>query len=119
MKNVSIIVLVNFIFFLAFAGCSGSKTESRETTSFGVTGVCVMCKERIESALKVKGVYSSDWDQEAQEVTVIYKPSLITVEEMHQLVANAGNDTEKVKAPDEAYDAIPGCCKYRDGVEPH
>ena len=41
-----------------------------------------------------------------------YFPNILDV---HEIAANAGHDTDKVKATDKAYNNLHGCCKYRDG----
>ncbi|MEO0405569.1 MAG: heavy-metal-associated domain-containing protein [Bacteroidota bacterium] len=83
--------------------------------SFWVDGNCDHCKERIETALDVKGVKMAEYDVKENMLTVVYKPEVITLDRLHQLVAAAGHDTKKAKATDDAYKAITmECCKYRD-----
>lgn len=90
-----------------------SKKKKIEEISFEVDGVCSMCKTRIENACLVKGVKRAEWDQSKHKLTVWYNPSHITLDEIHQNVANVGHDTDKIKASDEAYDKVHECCKYR------
>ena len=59
----------------------------------------------------------AEWDAETQKAMVAYKTKVITEEQIHQLIANVGHDTEKIKATDEAYANLHGCCKYREGWE--
>jgi len=91
--------------------------QNRAETQFIVDGVCEMCKERIETALDVKGVVRAEWDEHTHKVTVVYNPKKIDIPEMHRLVQNAGHDTDCGKAPDEAYAKVHGCCKYREEPE--
>ncbi len=84
-----------------------------KTTTFAVSGNCGMCKATIEKALKTKGVKKAVWNAEKKTVSVNYYPTQISEEGLHQRVAAAGYDTEKVKAPNAAYEKLPGCCKYR------
>ncbi|MGN6647629.1 MAG: heavy-metal-associated domain-containing protein [Cytophaga sp.] len=87
-----------------------------ETTSFKVSGNCDMCKSRIESALKKNpGVQSAIWDVKTKTVTISYNPHAISVDQLHKIIADAGHDTDKIKATDTAYKALPGCCKYKRG----
>ena len=79
---------------------------------FKVFGNCEMCKARIEKALKVDGVRYAVWDTETKIVTVKFNPKIITLDELHQKCADVGHDTEKVKAKDEVYDSLHGCCHY-------
>ena len=34
--------------------------------------------------------------------------------QLHQTIANVGHDTQNAKAPDEVYEQLHACCKYRD-----
>ncbi|MDR2764728.1 MAG: heavy-metal-associated domain-containing protein [Tannerella sp.] len=79
-----------------------------------VNGSCDMCKTRIEKvAKKVNGVTSASWDKESQTLHLNYDPEKTSVEAVSKAIAKAGHDTEKDKAPDKAYKALPKCCKYR------
>ncbi|EHQ42176.1 heavy-metal-associated domain-containing protein [Myroides odoratus] len=79
----------------------------------GVKGLCEMCKKRIEkAALDVKGVRSVDWSIADQQLTVYLNPKKTTGKEVQEAVALAGHDTESVKATNEAYNNLHGCCKY-------
>jgi Cu(I)/Ag(I) efflux system membrane fusion protein len=79
-----------------------------------VKGSCEMCKKRIEKAAGgVKGVTSASWDQESQTLHLNYNPEKTSLEAISKAIAKAGHDTEKNKAEDKAYKALPACCKYR------
>jgi copper chaperone CopZ len=82
-------------------------------TQFWVAGVCGMCEKAIENALDTKGVVFADYDLSSHQIKVIYKPSKITDSKLHQLLNEAGYDTEKSTATDEQYSRVHGCCKYR------
>ena len=75
-----------------------------------------MCEDRIEKSLDIPGVITADWDIKSKELTVAYKTKKIEEAQIHQHVADAGHDTEKVKATDEVYANLHGCCKYRNGA---
>jgi mercuric ion binding protein len=90
-------------------------TTHYETTTFKVSGNCDMCKSNIESALKANSaVQSANWDVNTKVVTVVYNPHVATVDQLQQLVADSGYDTEKIKATDAAYKALPKCCQYNN-----
>jgi hypothetical protein len=38
---------------------------------------------------------------------------LETEQKLHEILAGVGHDTQKVRAKDEDYAKVPGCCKYR------
>lgn len=96
----------------AFLLTNAAGTKHIETISFKVSGNCEMCKERIEEALDVKGVKKADWNMETGMVTIVFDPHTIEEDQLHQLIAKAGYDTEKVKAEEKAYKELPGCCQY-------
>lgn len=79
-----------------------------------VSGDCDRCKRRIEKALKTTdGIKSSYWDVDTQILTVLYHKKKIDTDKISALVAATGHDTEKVKAKNEAYEALPDCCRYK------
>ena len=92
-----------------------TSAQKRAQIEFQVSGVCGMCKARIEKALDVPGVIMAEWEVETKKATVAYKTKVLSEEQIHQLIANVGHDTEKIKATDEAYANMHGCCKYREG----
>ncbi len=71
-------------------------------------------KSRIESVLDHKGIKKATWDTKTKELVVVYNKEKITEDQIHQLVASAGHDTDKVKAKEEVYANLPFCCLYRD-----
>ena len=99
---------------------ASNKHEKSETkkdivlssATFKVYGNCSMCKNRIENALMVDGVANRYWNVDTKMMEVKYEPSKISEEKIHSLIAGAGHDTEKVKAKDETYNNLPGCCQY-------
>lgn len=87
----------------------------KATVSFTVKAACDMCKERIEKAVDVKYVSKANYDMASEKLTVTYNPRKMEEIQLHNLVAAAGHDTEKVPASELAYSNLPDCCKYRDG----
>jgi hypothetical protein len=82
--------------------------------TFGVSGLCKMCENRIEKAFDQKGIISADYNLESHQIHVVYKAKKWNEESLHKLATGVGHDTDKYKATDEAYANIHGCCKYRD-----
>lgn len=93
---------------------SFSQKSKYVTENIKVYGVCGMCEERIETALDVIGVRSAQWDVETKMLNIVYNNDKISIEEVHQLCADVGHSTEKIKCNREAYNALHGCCKYED-----
>ncbi|MDR0792106.1 MAG: carboxypeptidase-like regulatory domain-containing protein, partial [Chitinophagaceae bacterium] len=102
-----------FILMLASFFLSVSIHAQNTSATFKVYGNCVQCKNRIESAVHVKGVSKADWNVDTKMLSLIYNPSIISLEKIHQKIADAGHDTELKKAKDEVYNALPSCCWYR------
>lgn len=110
MKTVMLILAFALIQLTGFAQSEG--LVKTETVEFKVYGNCGMCKTRIEKALKVDGVESATWDKDTKMAKVVFNSDKISVDKLHQLVAEVGHDTEMVKAEDKTYDKLHGCCKY-------
>ncbi len=83
------------------------------TETFIVYGNCGMCEKRIEKSIQeVAGVFQGDWNNETGEMTVAYDPSKITLNDIKQKIADAGHDTETIRANNSVYSNLPGCCQY-------
>ncbi len=111
-----------FIAFLVTAISSAAFGQSDIVNAhIKVYGNCTMCKKRIETALDRKGIKQANWDPRTKDLAVVYNKSKISEDKIHEIVAAAGHDTEKVKAPDEVYSKLPFCCLYRetDGGDKH
>ncbi len=117
----SIIITISFL----FAGIifnnntlQAQKKKNIKTVSIKVEGICGMCKERIENALSVKGIKKAEWDQKSLLCEVTYRTDKMTEKEIHELLNDAGHDTEKSIASDAQYSNIHKCCRYRE-MESH
>ena len=105
-KNYLLVVMILF-FSMSF-----SQTKSQ---MIFVDGVCGMCEKRIESnCLATKGIKMADWNKENRMLKVIFNEKKISLDEIHKKVASIGHDTKLETAPDEAYNMLDMCCKYRD-----
>lgn len=106
--------LAFIIIFLAFGAtplCAQSHTVK---TNIKVSGNCIMCKKRIETALDFAGVKVAHWDVKTKNLEVVYNDRKVSEQQIHELIAASGHDTERVKAKDEVYAKLPFCCLYRD-----
>lgn len=89
--------------------------DKNAKASIEVDGVCMMCKERIEKAsIKTKGVKSAVWNVETHELKLIFDERKTDLKTIQTNIAAVGHDTKEFKAPDESYNNIDPCCKYRD-----
>ena len=90
-------------------------SQNNTKITIDVDGVCNMCKKRIEKAcLKTKGVKSAFWNVKTHELNLIYNSRKVDLEVIETNIAASGHDTKKLKAPEEAYEKLYVCCKYRD-----
>ena len=90
-----------------------SKDIAMTDVTFGVRGNCGMCKSTIEkAATSVEGVTNATWDVDKKKIDVSFDDNKTDAMAIHQAIATSGYDTEKVKGSEEAYNNLPGCCKY-------
>lgn len=85
------------------------------STTFKVKGNCEMCKTRIETAAKAAGVTKANWSDKTKILSISYDASKVKIMDIHKKIAAAGHDTDKAKASDKTYKALPGCCQYERG----
>lgn len=108
MKKIITIVIL-------FIGMSVFSQNKNAKSTIEVDGICLMCKERIEKAcFKTKGVKSAVWDVYTHELKLIFNEKKTNLTLIKESIAKAGHDTVEIKATDENYNALHGCCKYRD-----
>lgn len=84
--------------------------------SFKVFGACEQCKDRIETALKIKGVKSANWNVDTKELALKYNPAVVSLEKIENKIVAVGHDLANKKAKNVIYKALPSCCLYRDLV---
>lgn len=90
-----------------------SKEMAMTDISFGVRGNCGMCKSTIEKAANsVEGVTNATWNRDKKKVDVSFDDTKTNEMAIHKAIAASGYDTEKVAGSEEAYEGLPGCCKY-------
>jgi len=104
MKSIYLVLLIAFS--SAFYG------QKFSTDTVKVYGNCGMCKDRIEDALDVVGVRDANWNEDTQLLIVQYSSKKISQQEIHELCAEVGHATNKMKADKKAYDNLHHCCKY-------
>jgi Cu(I)/Ag(I) efflux system membrane fusion protein len=130
-----IIVMLSILGGILFTACNtGSSSKNNSSTNsetethymtqskqnekhamLNVKGSCEMCKERIENAAKeIEGVSFASWEMEKQVLHLNYVPDKTSTDDIAKALAAVGHDTDKFKATQTTYDALPACCKYRD-----
>lgn len=109
MKTKTVISLTIAFLYSSFA-VGG---ENIQQIKFKVSGNCEMCETRIEKAVKINDVKFASWDKKSNMLTVAFNTNAISADSLQKLIASAGHDTEKFKAPNTVYSALPKCCLYR------
>ncbi|MGO1242560.1 MAG: TonB-dependent receptor domain-containing protein [Sphingobacterium sp.] len=95
----------------------GVSSTGIQTISFPTSGVCKMCKKRIEESARIDGVKEVEWELTNGITTVTFDGSTTNASQIKQAIAQQGHDTDDFKAPDDTYLALPDCCKYqREGA---
>jgi copper chaperone CopZ len=86
--------------------------------SFGVRGNCGMCKTTIEKAVNnLDGISKAEWDRLRKKIDVSFDTSKTNLDAIHKAIANSGYDTDKLSGSEDAYNNLPGCCKYDHSME--
>lgn len=107
-----------FLFFISLHTVGVAQQDSSIT--FETAGNCAMCKQRIEKAAKVSGVSEATWNIENGMTTVIFNSGKTSSQQIKQSIANAGHDTDEIRAEEEIYEELHQCCLYpRLGEESH
>jgi outer membrane receptor for ferrienterochelin and colicins len=115
MKTVKFIVMLFLFIGKGEANAKDKFNLPGDTTiTMKVHGVCVMCKQRIESALKLKGIRNSKWDMSSHMLTVTFDQAVWKEDDIHSKMASIGHDTERRMSKDAVYKELPDCCHYRE-----
>lgn len=114
MKKLMLVLLVTL---LGMSVQAQDKNEVKKNKNakyeISVNGNCGICKKRIETAAySVKGVKSAQWHEDHHDMHLILDENKCSIDDVHKAVAKAGHDTDKVKAEDDVYNKLHGCCQY-------
>lgn len=113
MKTIRIFLAIIFVSIIGSDLSAQTAAKSPvNTESFKVWGNCTMCKARIEKAVKEEGATTAVWDVKTKLLAVSFDPSKTSVDKISKKLASVGHDTEKYRADDKTYEALPSCCHY-------
>ena len=106
--------IILFAILLGFTALAQSQTKNKNAKhTFEVNGNCDQCQKRIQkAAFSVTGVKMAMWDIETHQITVLINEEKCELLAVKQAIANVGHDSDEVKAPDEVYKNLHGCCLY-------
>ena len=116
MKKISKFILAGLLTLLSTTILAHS---TMETVKIKVYGNREMCKARIEKAAFVKKTAEATWDDKTKMAVITYDPAKTNIDEILKRIAYAGHDNEKFAAPQEAYNKLPECCKYKRELVPN
>ena len=94
-----------------------AKNEKFTSTVFKVFGACEECKDRIELAIKGRGVRLGIWNVETKMLILEYDSTVISLEKIQNKILSVGHDLETKKANDNVYNSLYACCRYREMAE--
>jgi len=112
--------LLTLVLLFTVIAINAQEKSKNKKVAIKVSGICDMCKSRIEkAAFKTKGVKSAEWSSESQSLSLVINERKTDVLTIQKSMAAIGHDTEGVQATNEAYNSLHGCCKYERifGVE--
>jgi len=110
MKN---IILGMMLLFVTLSTQGQEKKNKNAKHDVEVNGNCEMCKKRIEkAAYSVKGVKNAEYHLDDKILHLIINEEKCSTMDVKKAVANVGHDTDEIKATDEAYAKLHGCCNY-------
>ena len=112
MKKILLLTTVLFSFF------SFAIARADSCGHFKVYGNCESCKARIEKAAKAAGAIKADWNVETKQIEISFDPAKNNADKIQQKIASVGHDTEKYQSLENAYNKLPGCCKYEREIKP-
>lgn len=110
MKN----IVLGILLLIAVIPTQAQEKKSKNAKyDIEVNGNCEMCKKRIEkAAFSVSGVKSADWQIDNHILHLIINEEKCSVTDVKKALAKAGHDTDDVKATQEDYEKLHGCCMY-------
>lgn len=110
MKSISKILMA-IMLLLSFNGCN-AQIKNAKTETVKIYGNCGMCKKTIEKAGNLKKVASVDWNKDTKLAIITYDTKKTNQAEILKRIALVGYDSDSFLAPDNAYEKLPGCCRY-------
>ena len=106
--------------------CKKAPTTETKTTSelqsdysIGVKGNCGMCKSTIEKAVKgLDFVENAEWGIKTKILDIKFiDSSSFDLEAINLAITKSGYETMNTTADQNAYEALPMCCKYDKNMQ--
>jgi len=64
---------------ILFSNPSAAQPDRDSSVNITVYGACIQCKERIEKAVRAKGIRSAIWSEESKLLSLVFRPSMISL----------------------------------------
>tara|TARA_R110002049_G_scaffold247413_5_gene421590 strand:- start:3854 stop:4201 length:348 start_codon:yes stop_codon:yes gene_type:complete len=108
------------IAIFAITSFSLTAQSNNEKLDLQVEGVCGMCKERIEeAAMRTTGVKFAEWHKTDRTLHLVYNGKKVDEETIRTAISATGHRLDNMPADSSAYEALPDCCKYDNGIKSH
>lgn len=108
MKTVSSFAAIVF----SILSINTATAQTAKTETIKVWGNCGMCKTTIEKSAKKGGAKTANWNEDSKDLVVTYSENKTSSVKIQEAIAKSGYDTRDFTADNNAYDNLPGCCKY-------
>jgi mercuric ion binding protein len=100
------------LLMLALLPFAGNGQKKLEMVILKTSAQCGDCEKRIEDALNyTKGVKFAELNLIENTVTVKYKTSKISLDEIKAILNNTGYDADEMKASEDCVKKLPACCQ--------
>ena len=106
------------LFLSSYTFAQADQKINYTDTTFKVFGACEMCKDRIEDALKLKGISKAIWDVDSKLLSIQFDAKKISLDKIENTIVSVGHDLDNKKAKNFIYQDLPDCCHYRE-LETH
>ncbi|AEW85579.2 hypothetical protein FCOL_03695 [Flavobacterium columnare ATCC 49512] len=109
MKKIVLILAV----LMSILSFSQEKKNKNAKYDIEVSGNCEMCKKRIEkAAFSISGVKMAQYAIEGKTLHLVINEEKCTLLDIEKAIGKIGHDTKNVKANQEDYEKLHGCCQY-------
>lgn len=99
---------------------TGLFSQKNDTIWISTSGVCQMCKERIEMALAYeKGVKKFEFFVENGKTWVVYQPQKTNPLKIKSAISKVGYDADEIPADPKAYSKLDPCCRKNGDHKEH
>ena len=90
-----------------------AQIKNAKTETVKIYGNCGMCETTIEKAADKKKLSKADWNKDTKMATITYDSKKTSLDAVLKNIALAGYDNARFLAPDDAYNKLADCCKYK------